>query len=276
MSAAPLSAGEARSVPTLRAAYSDRTAALMAACCEFAYGANSPDLVADLAAGGLILRALTTRAYLATSADLAVLVFRGTDSLADWGVDLSAERVQMPGAAAGVRVHSGFLRAFQADREAIADAVATYVAPDLGLYITGHSLGGALAQLAAALLDRDTLAACYTFGSPRVATLAFDRLVKAPHYRVVNGWDLVPGVPQPWFRGYRHTGDPRLLTGDWQEAYRRDRSPLARIGVDLLGVMGGALSRRLPPVLDHMIWNYRARLDEIAAARATGGAPKGD
>ena len=58
---------------------------------------------------------------------------------------------------------------------------------DLGLYVTGHSLGGALAQRATAALDRDTLAACYTFGSPRVATLAFDRLDKAPHYRVVNG-----------------------------------------------------------------------------------------
>jgi predicted lipase len=56
------------------------------------------------------------------------------------------------------------------------------------------------------------LAACYTFGSPRVGTGDFDRQVKCPHYRVINNWDLVPSVPLPWFRGYRHTGDPRLLT----------------------------------------------------------------
>ena len=182
----------------------------------------------DLASGGVILRAQTTRAYLAPSPAFAFLVFRGTDCLADWGVDLSAERAQMPGAPAGVHVRSGFLRAFRADQAAIHQAVATYVAPGVGLYVTGHSSGGALAQLAAAALDGYSLAACYTFGSPRVATLAFDRLVKAPHYRVVNGWDLVPGVPEPWIRGHRHTGDPRLLTGDGQEAYRRDRSPLAR------------------------------------------------
>ena len=266
--AQPLAPGEAKAAPTWRAAYSDRTAALMAACCEFAYGANAPALAADLASGGLILRAQTARAYLATSPDLAVLVFRGTDCLADWGIDLNAGLMHLPSVFGDVRVHRGFAQAYVGDMAAIHGAVASCVPPDLGLYVTGHSLGGALAQLATAALDRDTLAACYTFGSPRVATLAFDRLVRAPHYRVVNGWDLVPGVPQPWIRGYRHTGDPRLLTGDGREAYRRDRSPLARFGVDLLGLAGGALSRRLPPVSDHMIRNYRFRLEEVSAARS--------
>ena len=70
------------------------------------------------------------------------------------------------------------------------------VPPDLGIYITGHSLGGALAQISAAALSKnDNVAACYTFGSPRVATLRFDTEVKCPHYRVIDNWDLVPGVP---------------------------------------------------------------------------------
>src|SRR5258708_6267162 len=79
-------------------------------------------------------------------------------------------------------------------------------------YIPGHARGGPLAQIASAALARDNLAACYTFGSPRVGTADFDREVKCPHYRLVNDWDVVPGAPPPWFTGYRHTGDPRLLT----------------------------------------------------------------
>lgn len=146
-------------------------------------------------------------------------------------------------------VHRGFLAAFDQNHIAIEAAVGAHVPADLGLYVTGHSLSGALAQLATAALDRYSLAACYTFGSPWVAALGFHRLVKAPDCRVVNGWALVPGVPQLWVRGFWHTGDPRLLTGDSQEAYRRDRSPLARFGVDLLGVMSGFVSRPMPPIV---------------------------
>ena len=44
----------------------------------------------------------------------------------------------------------------------------------------------------------------------------------------------------------------------------------------MLALATGVATRGLPPVSDHMIWNYRARLDEIAAARATVTARKGD
>ena len=262
-----LAPGAAKAAPTWRAAWSDRTAALMAGLCDLAYYERAV-VEREAAIGGFRLAAMAGRWFLATSSDLAALVFRGTENAADWRVDLNAPLVRWEAAKGAVRLHRGFLGAYLADRPAILTAVAASVPADLGLYIAGHSLGGALAQIATADLDRDTLAACYTFGSPRVGTRDFDRLVQAPHYRVVSGWDLVPGVPAPWFRGYRHTGDPRLLTGDGLEAYRRDRSPPARLGVDMLGLAGAAVTRKLPPVDDHMIWNYRARLDRIVAAHA--------
>jgi alpha-beta hydrolase superfamily lysophospholipase len=66
--------------------------------------------------------------------------------------------------------------------------------PDLDepLFLTGHSLGGALATLAA---SRWPARACYTFGAPRVGDGAFARTLRAPLYRVVNGQDVVPRVP---------------------------------------------------------------------------------
>ena len=116
-------------------------------------------------------------------------------------------------------VHQGFWDAFHDMGAAIREAVDTHTSsPEIGLYITGHSLGGAVAQVASAVLERDNLAACYTYGSPRVGTLNFDHAVKCPHYRGVDNWDLVPGVPPPWSHGgYLHSGDPRLLRGDLPE-----------------------------------------------------------
>jgi hypothetical protein len=154
-------------------------------------------------------------------------------------------------------------------------AVNAHVPSTLGLYITGHSLGGALAQIASAVFDRDNLAACYTFGSPRVGTADFDRQVKCPHYRVINNWDLVPGIPLPWFQGYRHTGDPRLLTPGTGGPLRRDR--YASFLADIAALVVVSLrSRRLLITDEHMIWNYHTQLEAIAAPRtAVGQEPPG-
>jgi hypothetical protein len=186
-----------------------------------------------------------TQAFLAVRDEqFAVLAFRGTANLQDWRINLDAIRVPLPGVP-GVTVHRGFLDAFECCRAEIGAAVDANVPSTLGLYITGHSLGGALAQIASAVLERDNLAACYTFGSPRVGTVGFDLQVKCPHYRVVNNWDLVPGVPWPLFRGYSHTGDPRLLTPATRgrEALRRDRRFFARLVVQGCSTLSTELHR---------------------------------
>ena len=290
-----LTPADAASLPTWRAAYSDRTAALMATFSQLAYipfVADQPpsalgaakletpngraQLAASLAAGKFELVAVFNKddiqAFLAVnSARFAVLAFRGTANFGDWKINLDAARMPLPGFA-GVQVHSGFWGAFAASRADIRAAVDASVPSDLGLYITGHSLGGALAQIASAVLERDNLAACYTFGSPRVATLGFDRQVKCPHYRLINHWDLVPGVPPPAPWGYQHSGDPRLLTGPRPlEALRRDRGVWARLAVDLWSLLVWPLTRRFFAIDDHMIWNYRTQLETIARARARLG-----
>jgi hypothetical protein len=163
-------------------------------------------------------------------------------------------------------VHCGFLEVFSCCKAKIETAVNENVPSTLALYITGHSLGGALAQIASAALDRDNLAACYTFGSPRIGTAGFDEQIKCPHYRVINDWDLVPGLPLAFFRGYRHNGDPRLLTPKTSFALRRDR--YADFLYNIVAIVLVTLrTRKLLINDDHMIWNYRKRLEEIAVAR---------
>ena len=65
----------------------------------------------------------------------------------------------------------------------------------LPLFITGHSLGGALALLATRLTAPDVTGACYTFGAPRIGNYECFRFIKTPVYRVVNSSDVVPRVP---------------------------------------------------------------------------------
>lgn len=77
------------------------------------------------------------------------------------------------------------------------------------LYICGHSLGGAMATIAASRLG-DKVSALYTYGSPRSGNSQWTKSIQCPHYRHVNNNDIVPKVP-PRFMGYRHHGELRYI-----------------------------------------------------------------
>ncbi len=74
------------------------------------------------------------------------------------------------------------------------------------VYVTGHSLGGALATLATAhikrLVDEGRISAhhpiLYSFASPRVGDIKFAEAFKEIEcYRIANSEDLVPKIPLP-------------------------------------------------------------------------------
>ena len=145
--------------------------------------------------------------------DMGVVSFRGTENEQDWKTNLRysltpVDSPQAGGSEWAGKVHQGFLAAFRSVR----DQVDRYLpwAEGLPIFITGHSLGGALATLGAAYLSGWGLAACYTFGAPRVGDMGFSRSLRTPIYRVVNPGDPVPLVPGRW-RGYRDLGDEERL-----------------------------------------------------------------
>ena len=124
--------------------------------------------------------------------DMMVLSFRETEKkLKDWKTDLRIELKEVSGKKG--RIHAGFLDAFNAVSTDIQEKVEEHAG--VPLFITGHSLGGALAIVATRFLRADCLAACYTFGSPRVGDRELSREFKTPIYRVVNAADGVPRVP---------------------------------------------------------------------------------
>lgn len=223
--------------PVRRAAYSDRTAWLMAEMSRLAYlvfEKDDAELKNTLSRADFALVRFFncdgTQAFLAKRDfdNMVVLAFRGTEKEdpRDIITDLDARFYKDE---KGVKMHDGFYRAFKCVEQNIYSEVEKI--KECSLYVTGHSLGGALALIATRALNSDNLAACYTFGSPKVGNEEFGDDIKPPIYRIVNAFDIVPFSPPtfifeilnlfPWkwskslvktFHGYTHHGDVRFLS----------------------------------------------------------------
>jgi hypothetical protein len=140
-----------------------------------------------------------SHAFLALDGDnkLAVLSFRGTDK--DDPTDLADDLNALPQPwQAGGSVHCGFAKALQDVWPGVVAALPEF--KEYRLLFTGHSLGAAMATLAATLQP----AVLYTIGSPRVGDQAFaDLLQGLDNHRYVDCCDLVTRVP-PEVLGYAH------------------------------------------------------------------------
>lgn len=163
-----------------------------------------------------------TQAFLAWGDRFAVLAFRGTEpgrDPKDIVTDLKANLVPVYG---GGKVHAGFLGAFNEIEDVLVD-VLVRGSLRVPLYVTGHSLGGALAVIAGQWLQGwlqgvrwGAPAAIYTFGAPRVGDSDFvASMIRIPQYRMVRCADIVPR--RPWIltlAGYLHGGDLRYIDRD--------------------------------------------------------------
>ena len=118
---------------------------------------------------------------------------------------------------------------------------------DLKLYICGHSLGAAMATLAASRLE-DRVIELYTYGSPRVGTRGFVKNAHVTHWRFVNNNDIVTRVPLA-LMGYKHHG-----TLCYINHYGKIRKMTAwqRIKDKFRGYRDGALDG----AMDHSMTNY--------------------
>lgn len=167
-----------------------------------------------------------TQGYVARLPGAVILAFRGTEpkKFKDWITDLHAtpaafDWIFKSGPPIG-NIHAGFGHALADTLPAISEPFRAALQQRKGeaapprLFITGHSLGGALAALAAGVcsfLDGwiYPIAGLYTYGQPRVSTHVasntFDREFGARHFRCVNHDDLVPRVPPRSF-DYTHIG----------------------------------------------------------------------
>ncbi len=180
---------------------------------------------ADVACWDIRRERADTQAFAFCDDDVAVVAFRGTEAkvLNDILTDARFRQNPFspdPALADLGAVHRGFAGALEVVH---ADMLAWLQTrwldgarpSERALYITGHSLGGALATLFAARLatdarTRDWRFQVYTFGSPLVGNRAFaeafDRLTLGRVFRCVHGADAVTQVP-PRALGFSHVGE---------------------------------------------------------------------
>lgn len=111
-------------------------------------------------------------------------------------------------------IHRGFREAL--DQPDVWNKIVPYILTlgDRPVWFTGHSLGAALATIAAARFAAvRPVQGLYTFGSPRVGTPVFTCTVPAATWRFVNNQDVVARLPPP-IAGYEHAGTLKYIDGD--------------------------------------------------------------
>ena len=161
----------------------------------------------------------STQCYVANNDQFAIIAFRGSEIwkrkgkfnfnkiFADLKADVDIRLTDWPG---GGKVHRGFKEALDEVWPDLSAYIKRLDDKGCKIWITGHSLGAALAILAA---DRYGKAqGVYTFGSPRVGDGAFKKNFEVEAYRFVNNKDLATRVP-PGGR-YKHVGGIKFIDGD--------------------------------------------------------------
>jgi len=171
-----------------------------------------------------------TTGILGERADAIILAFAGTDP-AVWETLATDFNIRLT---KDTDTHIGFQAALDAARPEIDRAIAMSQQTGKCLYVAGHSLGAALAALAAdiAASSGSPPKAVYTFGMPRVGGERFQGAYNAKlgpvTYRLVHGVDVVARVPMSEL-GYRHVG--RVL--QCESGKKFDPTAMSPLGSDV-------------------------------------------
>jgi hypothetical protein len=148
------------------------------------------------------------------------VIFRGSDMQTDFCYDLTVTKHKLT---EKIRVHSGFYN--QLTKNNVYNKLVSEVKklldkyPTCALYVTGHSLGGALATLFGYMLSNEIAhqIMVISFASPRVGNYdwkqAFDAKTNLTHYRITNNRDVVTAFPM--YRYYHVGHNLKLLEKDY-------------------------------------------------------------
>ena len=176
---------------------------------------------------------------------VVILAYRGTEpaNIGNWLADADVGSAAMKCGDDSLRVHAGFHRNMRATRwqvieelrkaaagKSLLDEERSVEQPMQALYVTGHSLGGAMAVLFALSIAADDstrdmagrLRAIYTFGQPLTVGETLPPRVAAigeKTFRHVSARDVIPALPAAaWGRLTRFGHEYRNAGGEWRLA----------------------------------------------------------
>ncbi len=265
-----------------------RNAAALALASDLAYLPESEGAAAFRDQLGMEARLISmgnTQVYIAANDEHIIAAFRGTeaptaiDGLKDWLLTDAANLLIVPegrlgtdlaAAGVGARFHQGFVRAIGDIWEPLLELIEEERKKDKRpIWLTGHSLGGALALLAAWLLRRKFIAIhqLYSFGGPMIGNdevaKVFAREFPDKIFRYVNSPDPIPKLPTISLiaNHYAHCG-PETLLG----AVAETASAVAETAIDLFKQWAvKAVDGVLNATLIDDLWNaIKQRIDAHA------------
>lgn len=225
--------------------------------------------------------------YIMADEQSCVLSFRGTQSLGNWIDNAKASPVPHDYG----DVHRGFSAGYKALGPLILKSLKELLTPNRTLFVTGHSLGGALATIAAAELHGQFLiSGVYTFGQPKTGLFGsfFDEYFGGKFFRFVNNEDVVPRLPL----NYEHVGQlqwfnakgalpagrlgeenfdipPDLSDEEYEVLTAEIQAIQIRLETSSVGTLGRQsqldlnLSKKFPAIADHAIDAYVENLEHL-------------
>lgn len=139
-----------------------------------------------------------------------IIAVRGTrkKDQGDWSVNLNFRCIDHPRAGC---VHMGYFTQAQELYGELRKHLLDFHHVYHDIQLTGHSMGGAVAQHLSEflILDGFPVSQCCTFGQPRIGDAKFanyyDSVLKINLHRFVNQNDIVPRLPFVW-QGFQHCG----------------------------------------------------------------------
>lgn len=196
-----------------------------------------------------------TQGFVTGDDDNLVVCFRGTESAQDWITDLKTTH-HNDNALRG-KIHHGFWEAWKGIREDVLGIVDELHKKKQNIWVTGHSLGGALAVICGRALPKKHLpTAIHTFGAPRVGNPSFADNYDRTLHQFVNEDDIVPHVPtRGLLTQYRHVGKTHVMLpgGKISSTKASWSATLAKVSkVMIFGV--GSLTKK--SISDHSMNRY--------------------
>jgi len=202
--------------------------------------------------------------------------FCGSDEFGDWLDNLNVLSVDFGFG----EVHKGFLNALMDIWPAMKSRICAIQrkgrdSQRLPIWLTGHSLGGAMATLAAAqMIDEDSpFYGVYTFGQPRVGNREFARTYNdeaaSRSFRFQNNNDIVTRIPAR-VMGYCHVGKFVYITED-QKKLSSDAGFWFRFLDRVRGAVDDLGDMNFDGVKDHAMADYLKAIEDWGDREPQGG-----